>query len=312
MSDSDDSASTKRHFELFLPDLSLLGVALIWGLNVAVMKMGLGWLDNVFVFNAIRLPISAAVLAAFAYRERLNGVRVDSSVKFSHIATYCLMVSVLYQLVFLIGMNFTTPGNAALILATVPMWTAGLAWLFIGERLKAISWLGLVVALVGTIVVAVQNETVSADRRLLLGNCVMLLSTLLWAGGTVYSKPLLDRISPMQLAASASLLGVPAHILFAWLATKPTDTVQLNSPALWLVMLFSGVLSSGLAQPMWHFGVRHAGAAHAAIVQNLIPLVTLGAAWLIWRTPPTGPQLVGGALILSGLFLMRCGRFTRR
>ena len=37
-----------------------------------------------------------------------------------------------------------------------------------------------------------------------------------------------------------------------------------------MIILYAGVLSSGLALPMWNFGVRHTGAAQAAIIQNLI------------------------------------------
>ena len=55
------------------PDASLLGVALIWGINIPIMKNGLEQVD-VFVFNAIRLVISAIVLTAFAIRERRAGL----------------------------------------------------------------------------------------------------------------------------------------------------------------------------------------------------------------------------------------------
>ena len=160
---TDHSRST---FASVLPDLSLIGVAIIWGMNIPIMKVALGLLDNVYVFNALRLPVSALVLLGFAMRERRQGILPHASVRFSQIAVYALAVSVMYQLVFLIGMDHTTPGNAALILATVPMWTAILAWVFIGERLRGISWVGMFVALAGTIVVAFQSNSISADRTL--------------------------------------------------------------------------------------------------------------------------------------------------
>ena len=50
------------------PDASLLGVALIWGVNIPIMKIGLEQVD-VYVFNAIRLVISAIVLATLALRD---------------------------------------------------------------------------------------------------------------------------------------------------------------------------------------------------------------------------------------------------
>lgn len=308
-----NTSSSRRSLSI-LPDVSLLGVAIIWGVNIPFMKMGLGLLDNVYIFNALRLPISAIVLVCFAAVERRRGIFPQPDVRFWHIAIYCVAVSIFYQLSFLMGMSRTTPGNAALILATVPMWTAIFAWMFIGERLRPISWFGLAVALAGTIVVAIQSDSVSHDTQLLLGNLIMLVSALLWAGGTVYSKPLLAKISPLQLSASATLLGLPAHFAFAWFAAvaAPVDSVDagmaFRSATFWLVILFSGMLSSGLSQPMWSYGVRQAGAAHAAVVQNLVPVVAIFAAWAIFKVHPTLPQIVGGAMILGGLCLMRVGR----
>ncbi len=77
-----------------------------------------------------------------------------------------------------------------------------------------------------------------------------------------------------------------------------------------MIILYAGVLSSGLSQPMWHFGVRVAGAAHAAIIQNLIPLIAILAAWVSRGEKATLAQLVGGTLILSGLVVMRFARET--
>ena len=59
---------------------------------------------------------------------------------------------------------------------------------------------------------------------------------------------------------------------------------------------------------MWNYGVRHAGAAHAAIIQNVIPLIAILAAWITRGETATAAQLFGGALILGGLIMMRTAR----
>ena len=288
------------------PDVTLFSVALIWGINIPIMKIGLDQVD-VFVFNAIRLAISAMVLVAFALRERRRGLLPGPGIKIWHLLIYGVMVSAVYQLMFLIGIDSTTAGNTALIIATVPMWTALLARIFIGERLKRLAKLGLAIALVGTVIVALQKGDVTAGREHLRGNLLILGAALVWAGGTVYSKPLLKRISPMQLAASAAIIALPMHVIFA-VGRYELSLPALHSPSLWLIIIYAGVLSSGLSQPMWHFGVRQAGASHAAIVQNLIPLVAIVVAWASRGEIPTTAQVLGGTLILGGLATMRLGR----
>jgi drug/metabolite transporter (DMT)-like permease len=73
-------------------DASLVGVALIWGINMPIMKIGLDQLDP-FVFNTIRLCISAICLAALAFRERNNGIFPAPDICGRQIVTYGILVS---------------------------------------------------------------------------------------------------------------------------------------------------------------------------------------------------------------------------
>lgn len=290
----------------FWSDVSLLSVAVIWGINIPLMKIGLEQL-NVYVFNAVRLTVSALVLAGFAIREIRQGRLPTRDIPWGKVCIYGVLAAGIYQLLFLLGVARTTSGNTALIMATVPMWTALLARLFLDERLKSIAWTGLVIALFGTIIVATQSGEVTVSQTHVLGNAIILGAALIWSGGTAYSRPLLQQISPMQLSATAAVIALPLHWFVAW-GELENNVPVLQSLDLWGILLFSGVLSSGLALPMWNFGVRQAGAAHAAIIQNLIPVIAILAAWISRGETATSTQMIGGALILGGLVLMRRGR----
>jgi len=313
MSNSSSSGRTVPASETpaaFWPDLSLLGVALIWGINMPIMKTGLDQL-NPFVFNALRLIISAGCLSAFALRERRQGNLPAADMNWSRILPFAIVIAGLYQILFLTGIDRTTAGNTGLIMATVPAWTALLAHCFIGDRLSRTAWCGLCLALCGTLIVALQKGDVSGGREHLTGNLIVLCAALAWASGTVYSRPLLESISPMQLSATAALMALPVHLLIAGLQF-PVEISVLRTAPLWLILAWAGLLSSGLSLPMWNYGVRHAGPAHAAAVQNLIPLVAIAAAWMTRSEAPTGRQVVGGSLILSGLLIMRMARTLTR
>lgn len=290
------------------PDASLIGVSLIWGINIPLMKTGLEQMD-VFVFNAIRLLISAAVLAFFAILERSRTPPVKSGIRFYQAFIFGMVMSAAYQVAFLIGIANTTSGNTALIISTIPMWTALLARVFLGEALRRIAWVGLTIALMGTIVVALQKGDVTTGKEYLIGNLVVLAAALLWSGGTVYSRQLLKQISPMQLAAVAAAVALPVHLSLG-VGSYRSSFPALESTELVWIIIYSGVLSSGLALPMWNYGVRHAGPAHAAINQNLVPLIAIFSAWIARGEVATTAQLLGGALILGGLVTMRAGRIS--
>lgn len=286
-------------------DLSLLGVAFIWGLNLPIMKGGLEQMDE-YAFNAIRLAISSLVLIVFAGRERSAGFFALPARMRVSVVAYACIASGLYQLLFLLGIYRTTAGNASLIMSTVPMWTALLALLFLNERLSRQAWMGLLIALCGTLIVTAQNG-ISGDQQYFTGNVIMLFGALAWAAGTVISRPLLPYLSPLRLSAFSSTVMLPMHFLVAGSAVTASFS-ELSDVRIWWPLLYSGVLSTGLALPMWSFGVREAGAAHAAVFQNLIPVIAIVSAFLIRNESVTPVQVVGGTLIISGLIVMRRAR----
>jgi drug/metabolite transporter (DMT)-like permease len=289
-----------------LSDLSLLSVAIIWGLNIPIMKNGMDSSDR-FWFNGVRLLISAIVLAALAVRDARRGTRPASSLGRRQILTYALVVSVLYQFLFLLGISMTTSGNTALIICTIPMWTAIGARVFLRERLNALAWTGLIVAFVGTFIVTVQGQQLDISGESMWGNLFVLTAAVSWAAGTIYSRPLLRQISPLQLASRSAVIGAPFHLLIAAPAilSMPSYSFDID---VWLALLYSGIFSTGLALALWNFGVQHAGAAHAAVVQNLVPIIAMGSAFFLRDEAITTAQMIGGVLIISGLLIMRSGR----
>lgn len=289
----------------WLADVSLIGVAVIWGTNIPLMKSGLEEIND-WVFNSLRLTFSACVLAIFAWGQWRNGNRPSPELRWRKVVVFGIMVSGIYQMLFLLGISRTTSGNTALIICTIPLWTALLARTFI-ERINRAAWIGLLVGMAGTVVVALQKGDVGGLGTSLIGNLLVLGSAIVWSACTVYSRPMLTQISPMQLSACAAVIALPTHWLMAgpWYAESAES---LRSPSVWAVMAYSGILSSGLALPMWNFGVRHAGASHASVVQNLIPMIAIIVAWQWRNEPPSGPQITGGILILAGLLVMRANR----
>ena len=286
------------------PDLSLLGVAIIWGVNIPVMKSGLVGVAP-FAFNAVRLLLSALVLVLLALREKSPVVEPPPGL-WKQVLLYAVIASGIYQWMFLLGISRTASGNGSLIMATVPMWTAVLARLLLGERLRGQAKVGLATAFAGTLIVAFEKE-VSGDGSLLVGNFCMLMAALAWAWGTVQSRKVLPYVSPMRLSAISAVTMLPLQFVLA--ATSLTSILpHLRETNVWIPLVYAGVLSTGLAVPMWSYGVRHSGAAQAAVFQNLVPIVAIATAWFFRGEPVTQNQIMGGTLIIGGLVLVRRGR----
>ncbi len=285
------------------PDLSLLGVALIWGVNLPLMKSGLDGMEH-FSFNAVRLALSALVLVCIAL-QMPGGLQVPKA-SWRKILIYGLIASGIYQIIFLLGVARTTAGNASLIMSSVPMWTALLSRFFLKDKLSKLAWSGLIVAFIGTLIVSTAKG-ISSDEQYQLGNAIMLIGALTWASGTVYSRRILDDISPLKLAAIGSVCMLPLHFIVA--GPKLLESLpQLQAPPVWIAILYAGILSTGIALPMWNYGVREAGTSHAAVFQNLVPVIAFSSAWVLRGETITPRQILGGVLIIGGLVIMRQGR----
>lgn len=302
---SNQRVSTHR----WAADGILMATALMWGTNILVFKSSISDF-NPWVFNAFRLAFAALTLGILAILEAVFWPRPPATepVRWWRVLAFSFLSGFLYLVIFVKGIELTTAGNTALILASMPMWTATLSYYFLNERLPQVTWLGLLVTFVGTFIVTTQGSgEVSYESRFFLGNLYMLLAAMAWAAGTVMSRPILQTISPLRLAFISCLLTTPLHWWVA-AAAIPSSWPQALEPKTLTAIIYSGVFSTGVAYATWHAGVRAVGGSHAAVYQNVVTLVAVVGGWLVLREQATLAQVLGGALTIAGLYLMRRGR----
>ena len=80
---------------------------------------------------------------------------------------------------------------------------------------------------------------------------------------------------------------------------------------LWLAIVGSGSLSTGVTIAIWNNSVKAVGPAHTAVYGSLVPVVALLTGVILLGEAITPAQIVGGALILGGLFYLRRRRKRR-
>ncbi len=281
-------------------DAALVGVVLIWGANFVIMKQAFEAISP-WAFNAVRLTLAAGLLLG-VLRAR-EGWPVLSRQDVLKLIGLGIVGNTLYQIPFVVGLNLTTPANSALILATIPVWSALLAWALRWERVTPRMWGGIALSFVGVGLVTVASPNGFSLRSTgFVGDLLTLLAAACWAGYTVFSKDLLRRYSPLQVSALALLPGV----LALWIPSLPhvagTDWLRVPWWA-WMALLYSAVFPIAVAYVLWATAVQRVGAARTAIYNNLVPVVTFGLAYLAFRQPVSSWQLVGGAVVLLGVWL---------
>ncbi len=291
-------------------DAALLFVVFVWGINFPIIKIALDVMHP-HVVNAFRFVIAAAVLGGlYAYRTRGSGSGFFAPLR-THgwaIAGLGLLGYVLYQLAFIVGINHTTAGNAALIMTAAPLWTALTGRALGFERLGPWAWAGLLVSLAGTTLVVLTGADLGAGS--LFGNLTMLAAAVLWGAYTALNKPVVRDVSPLALTFFGLLLALPFLVALA-VPYAPGVAWGAAGVWVWAAIVFSGGLSIGLAVALWNAAVKNVGASNTAVYANLVPLVALIGGVVIRGEAVTWMQIGGGALIIGGLVVMRRSRSRR-
>lgn len=288
-------------------DAVLLFVVLVWGINFPILKAALEVMHP-HVLNLLRMMVSLLCLGWFHHaHQRGKGMSFWQPLK-DHgkaIAVLGFVGYVLYQLFFIVGVDLTTAGNAAIIIGSVPLWTALWAVLFRVERVPLRVWVGLALVLGGTLVVVVGGtQVISWSSETFLGNMLILGAAMCWAAFTTFAKPLMSDVGPMSLAFLSLVVALP---FLGGVAVPYWDTVQWSevSLAVWGAVLFSGGLSTGLVIGLWNRAVRQWGPSYTSVFGNIVPIVALVTGAVFLGEAIAAVQIVGVSLIIGGIAYVR-------
>lgn len=180
-------------------------------------------------------------------------------------------------------------------------------------------WVALSVALAG-VVLALGGIDLSVAGSI-GGVALILASPLIYAGWIILSARLAgersDRLahettgdSHVGDAAAASALMITAtavvFVLVAIVSGRPLAPADIATGA-WPYLLAIGFLGTFLAIQTFYAGSRRIGAAQAALVSTVEPLIIVSLAYLFLHETLAPIQLVGGALIIVGVLIAQTG-----
>ncbi len=304
---------SKRFWALHRHDLSLLLVVLIWGFNFPILKLVLSRMD-LHVLNMFRLWIAAATLAIIHVRFQQ---RTSQSffgplrLHFRSLLVCGLIGFLLYQFFFIEGINNTSAGSAALILASAPFWAAASAHVLRIEHLKTREWSSLSLTIAGAVVVVLGGSSaIMLGYESLVGNLSMMAAAVCWGSFTTVSKPLTRQVNPSGVAVLGLLLALPFLTALGLPRLAEVDWSVIGAWE-WLAIMYSGSLSIGLTIAIWTTAVKKVGPSHTAIYGNVVPLIALLVSCLLLGDRITWFQIVGGAMIVGGVYFMRRTRVSR-
>ncbi len=288
-----------------LVEFSLFLVAIIWALNFSVVKYSLAEIDPLS-FNGLRFIFAAAIIwIVLLYRRQLFTIP-----KKDWLPLICmgLLGNLIYQGLFIIGIDYTYAANAAVMLGTIPIWVALISHFFNLEQMNIFKTLGVLAAFAGIIfIISGGNDPFSFSSDTFLGDIIIIGAAIVWGGYTILSKSFLTRYTPIQFSAIMATIGAIVLFLMGLPKIIQLDWTQISAAAYGGV-IYSGLLSIGVAYLIWNYGLQTVGAVHTATYQNLVPVMGLFFGIVLLNEQLTFLQYTGSALVIVGIILARWKR----
>jgi len=211
------------------------------------------------------------------------------------------------SLIFLAIEN-TTVTNVVLVGRVEPLILLGLSMLLLGDRADKWTLIGLTLSVVGVVVTLILQ---SPDGGLMLGKGELMAAggAAVLAASTIVSKLRLKRIPLGIFTVVRTSLGAVIFFFTAIYLYGIEHFMDAFSPLLWQTMAVYGAVIVVGGQLLWITGIKGASASEVSLATSFSPVAGVGFAFLILGEVPDMAVLIGGAIILTGIFLAQGGKW---
>jgi drug/metabolite transporter (DMT)-like permease len=266
---------------------------------------------NSMVISTYRLVVASLILTPIVlikYREELRSIKRKQLI-------LGLISGVFLSLHFfswITSLEFTSITSSVVLVTTTPLWVAILAPFLLKEKVNKLLLIGMVVSLVGGVIIGIsdtcswQNGLVCPDMNTFLkdnslwGNFLALFGAWMAAGYIMIGRELRSNLSLIPyiflvygLAAIFSL-GLILTMGLSIFGYTPITYV-------WLILL--GVVPQLLGHSSFNWSLKYVKASLVSVMLLGEPIGSTILGFIIFHETPTLIKIVGGVLILAGIFI---------
>jgi drug/metabolite transporter (DMT)-like permease len=274
--------------------LAIAVLSCIWGYNWVVMKECLQYADA-YDFAALRTGIGGLSLFALLLWKRrpLRPKAFWMTALLGFISTTACIGLVT------LALSTGGVGKTAILVYIMPFWVLLLAWPILSEHLRGAQWIPVVMAFAGLAIILEPWNLQST----LISQFFAVLSGVAWALSAIMTKFMTRRQSfdLISLTAWQMLMGA---LPLALIALIVSDTPVRWTPYFTVGLLYSSVVSQGLALILWFYILSKLPAGVASMGTLATPVIGVIAASIELGERPSVTEAWGMLLILVALALL--------
>ena len=278
----------------------------LWGSNFVLAEIALREMAPIS-FSVARFVLGAAAMLAILYYQRLSHARKNgTSIRifpalekgdWPRLVLVAILGAALAPWLGIEGLGLTDGAHASLWLALGPVLSSGLGYLFRTERIGKVGYVGIVLAGIGTLALAIDG--LNPERNYWQGDLLLFLGVLLAVAELHLIKPLAARYGSVPMVALRTAIGGFVYLLIAS-PSLVQETWLFLSTWTWIAILAGGAIGVGVGQWVKVRALHTLGPTRVVLYGNLVPLAAVGIAWLTIGKIPTPLELTAGVLIILG------------
>lgn len=264
------------------------------GTRLIVTEHSVGSAELCFIRNSIAMLLF--ILLMLARRTHLPALRDIPIFLLSGGFGFAL-----YMYMFAKGLETITGGTSAILLATIPLITAVISSLVFQEKLPLLGWLAMGVSFSGAALLSLWHGTFSVD----VGVAWTLAAAVAMSLYNIIQRYLARRaVRPYDSLQITAYSFIAAVALSLFLVPSSAEQFMAASSKTRLLIVTMGIFPSALAFLLWAKAISIANSLNSVInYLFLVPFVVLIACFLALDELPDEGALVGGPIILVGLWL---------
>nr|WP_280173667.1 DMT family transporter [Fodinibius roseus] len=289
----------------------LLFFTFLWGANFILAEIALNEMSPI-AFSVSRFAMGGIALFAVLYlqyraecKRRSRSISFLPDIKKKHWPRL-LLISVLGATLApwlgIEGLGLTHGARASLWLALGPAVSTGLGYLLNTERMGRYGYLGVILAVVGTIILAWDG--LRPEQGYWLGDLVLIVALILTVIELHLIKPLAREYGSVPIVALRTAIGGSLYLLIASPALIETSWSSLGEWT-WIAILAGGAIGVGVGQWIKVRALKKLGPTQVVLYGNLVPIAALLIAWLSIGENPSFLEIISGIFIIGGAILIQ-------
>ena len=207
------------------------------------------------------------------------------------------------------ALKLTLISDVAVLVSTAPLTTALMGAIFYrDERISLLSCVGMIIAFVGSVMLALKHGLVWGDS--IVGDMLAVLAAVVWAFYSMALKKLNRTYTTLFITRKLFFYGIMSALPLLAMEDSQVQWETIKRPEVWGNLLYLGLVCSMAAYFIWGITVKRIGAVRASNYFYLSPIISMIAAAIWFGERTTAIAYVGCVLILTGVVMAE--KFKRK